>query len=201
MHLNELVETLEGEVECAWIDPAVIKGINKEETFLANRKKWFRSISEYTGSYDFETQDEIITDYLCDCISARNVTLKYKEKIPAHLKIDGYKLVKALIFLIFELGSSYASTNLSAYRDLINDDNASESFDSLVDAYERSDSFIKDILRDLILSLYCYGPMWQNNKGDFFNVFNQHQNAKLKEIYKNGYSTKYPDWVAEPDYS
>jgi len=84
---------------------------------------------------------------------------------------------------------------------LINDDNASKSFDSLVDAYERSDSFIKDILRDLILSLYCYGPMWQNNKGDFFNVFNQHQNAKLKEIYKNGYSTKYPDWVAEPDYS
>lgn len=186
MHLNNLGKIINSDGPFEWIDPELIEGIDPYTLKISNERKWFR---KNNISDDIETEDEIIVDYLCECLLERKMDIENRRSIPHALDIDAVMLVKAGIFLICDLGSSYAGTNLAVWRDLITDRNARKCLDLLCSAYERSDPFVRDILRDFILNLFRFGPLWDPPEGTFSTVLTNEQNKFLTLIFEKGYST------------
>ncbi|MDM3872124.1 hypothetical protein QSV34_12280 [Porticoccus sp. W117] len=186
--MNDLNKDLENPDEAIlrWLRPIDVSGVDSESLLKLNEKKWFA-----TGLRDDEneTADEIITDYLRECLSRQDKLVSENKDIPKDAVIDAKMLVDAAIFLICFLGSSYAATLLSWSRELISPDNASDCLVDLSEAYANSQSFVRDILRDFILEIYRYGPLWGDEGREVFNTLNDDQQLFLKTVFDDGYLT------------
>lgn len=186
MHLNDLENNIDADGPFKWIDPEVIEGIDSIGLKANNERKWFR---KSVDAEDVEGADEIVTDYLCECLLEQRMLIDGEEAIPQKLDIDAVMLVKAGIYLMCDFGSSYAGTHLSSWRELLTTSNAATCLDLLASAYENSGSFVRDILRDFILELFRYGPMWEPQEGYFSKVLSDEQNSFLSLVLEQGYST------------
>ncbi|MBU2714347.1 hypothetical protein [Zooshikella harenae] len=186
MHLNDLINKLEQDGPFEWVSPEMIEDFDFVKLKAKNELKWFQKSNP---SEDIESPDEIITDYLCECLLERKFLIDNGRSLPLVLDIDAFMLVEAAIYLICKLGSSYAGTHLAGWRDLLTSNKASGCLDLLAKAYTNSNSFVRDILRDFILELFRYGPLWTPSKGAFFNSLNDEQNSFLRLALLNGYIT------------
>ncbi len=183
ININELSERVENYGPYEWVDPKNICGTDVYKTKAENRKKWFGRFCE-----TYESDDEKIADYLTDCLLDCE-GLRMKENSSVYININGKMLVEAAICLICEYGSSYAGVHLSIWHNLINDKNAQECLDLLVSAYEKSEPFVKDILRDFILELYRIGSLWTSDNDCYEKILDKNSNDFLKRIVKEGYLT------------
>jgi hypothetical protein len=187
MHLNDLEKLVNSdEGPFAWMRPDCVQGIDITAVKEMNELRWFQKLK--LGDDD-DTPDEIIADYLSRCLIRRHILMDDKEPLPSELEIDGVMLVNACIYLICELGSSYAAFRLSIYNELVTEDNVHTCLDLAADAYENSTGFIRDILRDFILDMFRYGPLWQEEGGYFTDVLTPEQNDFLKRVFDQGYLT------------
>lgn len=186
MHLNDCEKIIDSDGPFRWVSPEIVEGFDSASLKADNELKWFRK-----GDFaeDVEGADEIITDYLCECLLERKTLLDNERAIPPVLDIDAVMLVKAGVHLICDFGSSYAGTHLSSWRELLTTSNAGACLDLLARSYEGVDSFIRDILRGFILELFCFGPLWNPQKGIFSAVLSDEQNKFLHRVFENGYST------------
>lgn len=66
MQLTELKKRVNDEGPFVWIEPHAIKGVNLDKVLNENRNKW---LNKHSQDDEVETQDEIIVDYLWDCLT------------------------------------------------------------------------------------------------------------------------------------
>ncbi|WP_444933682.1 hypothetical protein [Microbulbifer sp. JTAC008] len=186
MHLKDCEKIIDADGPFRWVYPGSIEGFNSAALKSENERKWFR---KGNFSEDVDSADEVITDYLYECLLERKNLIDNEESITVALDVDAVMLVKAGICLICNFGSSYAGTHLSDWRELLTTNNASTCLDLLESAYEDSDSFIRDILRDFILELFRYGPLWDPQEGYFSKALSDKENKFLSLVLKQGYLT------------
>jgi len=185
MRLSELRDRINCDGPYEWVDPQLV---DLDTAFVKelNRRKWF---CKYDLTEDSESEDEVITDYLYECLLEQKNLTDSGKIIPPELNVNAVMLVRAGIYMISNLGSSYAATHLSSWRELLTASNSNQCFDLLSEAYKKSDSFAQDILRDFILGLFQYGPFWESPDGVFSIELGDKKNAFLKAIYERGYCT------------
>ena len=186
MHLSEIKHRIDSEGPFYWVSPDQITGISTSKIKLCNQEKWFRRIDSPNS---IESEDEIITDYLYECLLQNEAVLPSNTEISQNIRVDGITFIQGSIYLICQLGSSYAATHLSHWRNLVVEDEASHCLMLLSSAYRTESSFIRDILRDFILDVFQFGPLWEPAEGVFANILGHEQNSFLKEILDNGYLT------------
>jgi hypothetical protein len=168
-----------------WIDPKDIKDLDLDLIKAKNKKDWF-GVANVEDISDEESDDEIIVDYLVDCLSEQKSDPTSSIKIP---QINELMFLEAAIFLICELGSSYAKTHMAKFKTLISEQKSQECINLVIANYKNiSELFIKDIYRDFVLEVFEYGPLWEwsNSK---YKILDQHSNKFLEQIFKNGYFT------------
>ncbi len=191
MHLNDLKERIETDGCFEWIHPKMVGGIEPYKLKVYNENKWFRR-SEIKDSDSYESEDEIITDYLYECLIERKMLIDNGEDIPEALNVNAIMLVKAGVYLICDLGSSYAGTHLAHWRELLSKGDVSDCLDVLISAHGVTpESFIRDILRDFILELFSFGTLWgyHENEGKHSALLSNEHNDFLRKIFSDGYST------------
>lgn len=186
MNLNDLANTIKANGPFKWIDPKSIEEIDPVALKFNNEHNWF---CKFVIVENIEGADEIITDYLYECLLERKMLIDKGKPIPKGLDIDATMLVKAGIYMICHFGSSYAGTHLSSWRELLTANNAGVCIELLISAYKKSHSFTRDILRDFILELFRYGPLWEPQIGYFSKLLSDHQNNFLNIVLENGYLT------------
>ncbi len=119
MHLNEIKERIDNYGPYKWIDPDTVLGIDNSRTLKINKNRWLQP----ELNTDDEGDDEIIVDYLWDCLMEQKRLVEKRMLLPSELNIDAIKLVKAAVYLIGKMGSSYAATHLSMFRELLTGEN------------------------------------------------------------------------------
>ncbi len=171
-----------------WIKPEEISGIDEKEVFSKNKTKWFKA---WDGCVEDDFADTVLADYYNDCVSLRTIKLDKGQCIPRELDITGIDFIKVAIYLICNLGSNYAACVFTSNKKLVDEESAQPCLALMVDAFEKSEPFVKDILRDFILEVFKYGPLWSavGSKGGFYQVLNLEQNLFLERIFKEGYIT------------
>lgn len=181
MQLSEMNERLDSEGPFVWCDPWNVKGVDFTVVKACNEKRWFRPLNVEEELE--ETPDEVIVEFLMYAIISHE-----RLKTPA---IDGLRFVKAVLFLVCEAGSSYAANILVAKRELVQEQDARECLALLKGAYSSSTWFIRDILRDFILELFCFGPLWEEEPygGRFRDLWTEQELAFLHHVFDDGYLT------------
>ncbi len=184
MHINEIVKRLENEGPYKFVHPDKILGIDSDKIMDKNRIKWYSKIKVDEG--DDLGLDTEIAEYL-DQILLEQENLQKKGYSPKML--NGLTFVDAIISLICRFGSSYAGYNLSMWSCLLNERNAQDCLDALRSAYEKSDDFITDILRDFIIDFFRYGSLWLPEDRVCVNSLTKDSVGFLAQLSKSDYVT------------
>ena len=172
-----------------WVDPRNIAGLDLEDARRENKEEWFiqvtRAYVESIGEGE-DTDDGVITDYLRDCINGQNSTCICQKKL---VPITDFMFIDAAIFLIEEMGSSYAAVILIVYRKIVEKENLQACFDMVRQALERTrEPFIIDIWRDFMLDLFEFGPLW-HAKTSPSRYLDKASVDFLQQILDDGYVT------------
>lgn len=157
MHLIELNKRLENDGPYIWIEPHSIEGIDLDLLIENNRKRWLNKRTED----GIETEDEIIVDYLWDCLMEQKRREEENDEVVGIEKINSIALIEAAVFLITKMGSSYAATLLATFRDLLIPEEMDDCFIMLKSALESVDDFRLDILEYFILELFQTRPTFK----------------------------------------
>lgn len=175
-------------IECGpyeWIDPKDIKYLDLALFRDKNKKDWF-SNANIEDMDDEESDDEIIVDYLVDCLSEQ---INEPTSFSKMSQINELMFLEAAIFLICELGSSYAKTHMAKFKTLISDKKSQECMNLLIESYKNiKELYVKDIYRDFVLEVFEYGPLWESSKSKY-KTLDQNSSRFLERIFKEGYFT------------
>lgn len=150
MHLTELKKRIKDDGPFVWIEPNSIIGVNLDDVLHRNRERW---LNKYTPDDQIETEDEIIVDYLWDCLMEQKNTKQIQSDIK---KINSIDLVNAVIFLIQSMGSSYAASLLVVFRDLLSQEEIQECITALEQAFKNSKEFQSYVMKSFILDFFRY---------------------------------------------
>ena len=190
MHVDEMNRRIEAEGPYVWCDPWDVEGVDFAAVKSWNERRWFSPVNVKIEEEE-ETPDEVIVEYLCSVIT-RILNLRlYRKQTEPDLDIDGVKLVKSIVFLVCEMGSSYAATIMGMQRRLVKPADAKECFALVKDAYDSSTWFVRDILRDFIIDLFEFGPLWEDEPygGRFSELWTEEELTFLHQVFENGYLT------------
>jgi len=132
LHINEIHKRVLEYGPYDWINPKDIIGLNSHLIKKINKERWFEVI-DVSKISDDDTDDEMIVDYLEDCLSEQINNTTDGENIP---QINGMMFIQATTFLICELASSYAATHLAKYKTVINEGDAQDCMNSLILDYQ-----------------------------------------------------------------
>ena len=174
-----------------WIHPKAIVGFDKKNArALAMQRDLGEGDYENSAEAEFEeTPDTLITDYLAKCLERRNACLKNGIPLSRHLNVTPLEYVDAILYLITDLGSSYACHILGATH--FHDDNFLSSQDARpilerlrIALQTTTDKRISNLVRDLILEIFHLGYPWTSNVPRFDEVLMGEEKAFLASLLK-----------------
>lgn len=187
MCLNDLKKALANDGPYTWLKASEVGGVDVQGVIRANKENWFSERTTHMPLDD--SPDQVIADYLCDCLAWQD--LGDDSEVGHGERVTGLSLIENAIFLIGAMGSSYAAVSLVMWRERIVSEEAQECLALLLEAYGSSVGFVRDILRDFILDLFCFGPLWEDEPfgGTFAELWSFEELDSLKTVFQNGYET------------
>lgn len=189
MHVDEMNRRIEAEGPYVWCDPWDVEGVDFAAVKSWNERRWFSPVNVEIEEED--TPDEVIVEYLCSVMTERWYVETYRKPVGPGLDFDGVRWVKAVVFLVCQTGSSYAAVILGMHREIVKPADAKECFALVKDAYDSSTWFVRDILRDFIIDLFEFGPLWEDEPygGRFSELWTEEELAFLHQVFDDGYLT------------
>lgn len=135
---------IEDPTQRTWIDPSSIAGFDAAAVFRKNKERYFTS--DGCTDEDCETEDEIIQDYLMNCILSAEQSGR---------PVSAITILDAAIFLIEGLGCRQVAHIWPFMREYFDAQTFSLAYSKLKDVYEGSDSdFVRLLLADFILDFF-----------------------------------------------
>lgn len=182
----------EGLGDYRWTHPRNITGFDPSN---ARTLAVQRDLGEATGPEsiedDFEdTPDTLITDYLAKCLELRSSYIKNGGNIPDQLSVTPLQYIDALLYLITELGSSYACHILGATHfhddEFLTPRDAKPVLERLKMALQMcGDERILTLVRDLALEIFHLGYPWNSATPRFHDVLTKEETEFLQDLLQS----------------
>jgi hypothetical protein len=162
-----------------WVDPQSVEGFDREAAFLAAKMNWFRISNRPDLT---ESAVEVIPDYL-------NFVLSQASRVKGQL-IPGARFLDAVIWLIQNLGSSYACSTLAVWRTLVREIEPQAAISPVMRAFEQSsEAFVRDILRNMLREYFDVGGLFPGWQTRLEGQVEAELLASLEALVHGGYET------------
>lgn len=152
--LAELLRRIEADGPYLWVPAPLVGGYEVSEEFRNAKEEYFHP---RFPSEDYESAAQIISDYLDDCMRKAKLDHVAYPCSPA-------EFTDSALFLIAELGSSYAAVTLSTWRTFICRD-LRYAIAATQGAFAAAEEpFVRDNLRTFVLETFDVGvlfPGWE----------------------------------------
>lgn len=179
--------------EYCWIHPKAIVGLEPSNARAAALKRNADTVSQNHDEKDFEeTPDTLITDYLAKCLEQRKTYVENGHPVPPCLSVMPIEFIDALLYMILELGSSYACYILGST------DSHGDSFFSQKDAEpiltklwialtSCKDEREMNLVRDLTLEIFHLGYPWDSIVPRFADALTDEHTAFLQALLERSF--------------
>jgi hypothetical protein len=161
----------EDPMQRTWIDPSSVTGFDAATVFKRNKERY--CASDGYAEDEYETEDEIIADYLMNCILWSERSGKV---------VNPATILDAAIFLMVRLGCRQVAHIWPFIREYFDAQNLLSAYQTLKNVYESTGSeFARLLLADFILDFF------PNNDPKRFSTDDEMKNffSKLEEHRKS----------------
>ncbi|WP_156919329.1 hypothetical protein [Azovibrio restrictus] len=142
--IQDVMAMVDDPMQRTWIDPSSVTGFDVAAVFRINEERYFTS--DGCADEESETEDEIIQDYLMNCI----LSLEQSGN-----PVNAVTILNAAIFLIEKLGCRQVAHIWPFVRKYFDAQTFSLAYSKIRNIYEGSDSdFVRLLLADFTLDLF-----------------------------------------------
>lgn len=177
-----------------WIHPKMILGYDSANARALATQRVLDSInnagSEAQNEFQ-DTPDTLITEYLAKSLRQRRECIRKGSPLPSYWNVTPLEYIDALLYLIIELGSSYACYNLGSIHyhgdDFVSPQDARPILERLRNALQTSaDLETKELIRDLTLEIFHLGDAWDSDVPRFHDALTSEENEFLCSLLHAG---------------